>query len=201
MAAPRNTRNRVSPEVYRRRRIIVLAIVALLLWGVIAGVSAVVGWVGSIFNPTPSSSPSQTVAEGQPCATGDVQIVANVGNADGGDIESFATGQNPYLWFKITNIGTVSCTFDAGPAVQFFEIKSGSDLIWDSHNCDRTGLQSQVLTLKPGEPQASPPVAWLRVRSSSSGCGEGQTPVDPGAYTLVAEVNGVLSDKNQFLLN
>ena len=201
MAAPRNNRNRVSPEIYRRRRIVVLVIVALLLWGVIAGVSAVVGWVGSIFNPTPSASPSQTVAEGQPCASGDVQIVANVGNADGGDIESFATGQNPYLWFKITNIGTVSCTFDAGPAVQFFEIKSGSDLIWDSHNCDRSGLQSQVLTLNPGEPQASPPVAWLRVRSSSSGCGEGQTPVDPGAYTLVAEVNGVLSDKNQFLLN
>ena len=201
MAAPgRNSRN-LSPQIYRRRRIVVLVIVALLLWGIIAGVSAVFGWIGSMFNPSPSASPSQTVAEGQPCASGDVQVVANVGNADGGDIESFATGQNPYLWFKITNIGSVSCTFDAGPAVQFFEIKSGNDLIWDSHNCDRSGLQSQVLTLAPGEPQASPPVAWLRVRSSSTGCGEGQVPVDPGAYTVVAEVNGVLSDKNQFLLN
>ncbi|MEY4647718.1 MAG: hypothetical protein RL009_134 [Actinomycetota bacterium] len=201
MAAPRRNSRNLSPQIYRRRRIVVLVIVGLLLWGIIAGVSAVFGWVGSMLNPTPSASPSQTVTEGQPCASGDVQVVANVGNAEGGDIEAFATGQNPYLWFKITNIGTVSCTFDAGPAVQFFEIKSGNDLIWDSHNCDRTGLDSQVLTLEPGAPQASPPVAWLRVRSSSTGCGVGQEPVNPGAYTLVAEVNGVLSDKNQFLLN
>lgn len=204
MPAPRNNNQRnqqLHPGVYRRRRIILLVLVALILWGLISGVMAFVGMVSSWFGGTPSASPSQTVATGQPCAVGDVRVDAMVGNADGTEAESFATGKNPNIWFKLTNIGSVSCTFEAGPAVQFFTIKSGSDLIWDSHNCDRTGLQTSTVTLEPGVPLESPPSAWYRVRSSANGCGADQTPVDAGAYTLVASVNGVISETNQFLIN
>jgi hypothetical protein len=204
MPAPRNSNQRnqqLHPGVYRRRRIVVLIIVALILWALISGVMAVVGMVSSWFGGTPSATPSQTIAEGQPCAVGDVRVDALVGNADATEAESFATGKNPNIWFRLTNVGNVSCTFDAGPAVQFFTIKSGSDLIWDSHNCSRADLQSQVLTLEPGTPVESPPSAWYRVRSSATGCGAEQTPVDAGAYTLVATVNGVISDTNQFLIN
>ncbi|MFM5904052.1 MAG: hypothetical protein ACKOOD_03085 [Microbacteriaceae bacterium] len=206
MPAPRNNphqrRQPLDPAIYRRRRIILLVIVGLLLWGLISGVMAVVGMVSSWFgggNPQPSAS--QTVAAGQPCAVGEVRVDAVVGNADGTEAESFATGKNPNLWFKLTNVGSVSCTFDAGPAVQFFTIKSGNDQIWDSHNCDRAGLQSSVITLEPGVPQQSAPSPWFRVRSSDTGCGADQTPVDAGAYNLVATVNGVISEGNQFLIN
>ena len=103
------------------------------------------------------------------------------------------------ILFNVSNDGVLG--FWGGPAVQFYTIKSGSDLVWDSHNCSRADLQSQVLTLEPGTPVESPPSPWLRVRSSSSGCGLEQTPVGAGAYTLVASVNGVISDTNQFLIN
>ena len=100
MPAPRNSNQRnqqLHPGVYRRRRIVLLIVVALILWALISGVMAVVGMVSSWFGGTPS--------------------------------------------------------------------------------------------------------AWYRVRSSSTGCGADQTPVDAGAYTLVATVNGVISDTNQFLIN
>jgi hypothetical protein len=109
-------------------------------------------------------------------------------------------GDNPYLWFRLTNSGPVACSFNAGPAVQFFTIKSGNDQIWTSRECDRTGLQNQDVTLEPGKPVESPTNSWLRVRSSNSGCGADQAPVDAGAYNLTVEVNGVLSQPNQFLL-
>jgi hypothetical protein len=124
-----NSRNQqLHPGVYRRRRIVLLIIVALILWALISGVMAVVGMVSSWFGGTPSATPSQTISEGQPCAVGDVRVDALVGNADATEAESFATGKNPNIWFRLTNVGSVSCTFDAGPAVQFFTIKSGSDL-------------------------------------------------------------------------
>jgi hypothetical protein len=56
------------------------------------------------------------------------------------------------------------------------------------------------VTLQPGEPVKSTPSEWVRVRSSTNGCGAGQVIVDAGAYNITAKVNGVLSQPNQFLL-
>jgi hypothetical protein len=198
-----NSRNQqLHPGVYRRRRIVLLIIVALILWALISGLMAVVGMVSSWFGGTPSAAPSQTIAEGQPCAVGDVRVDALVGNADATEAESFPTGKNPYIWFRLTNVGSVACTFDAGPAVQFFTIKSGNDLVYKSQDCtNRAGLQSQVITLEPGTPVENPPSPWVRVRSSSTGCDATQVPVSAGAYSLFATVNGVISDTNQFLIN
>jgi hypothetical protein len=194
--APRNRQQRPTPNVYRNRRIAALIIVALLLWGIVSGVMWVAGEIGKIF--TPATAP--TISAGQPCASGDVVVEAIVGSSDKVASESFAMGSNPYLWFQLTNIGSVDCTFNAGEAVQFFTIKSGNDLIWTSRECDRTGLTDNVITLSPNAPVSSAASAWLRVRSSSSGCGADQSPVDAGAYNLTVEVGGVLSETNQFLL-
>jgi hypothetical protein len=106
------------------------------------------------------------------------------------------------MTFTIKNVGTVTCTFNAGPAVQFFTIRSGNDLIWSSKDCLRKGLEDNFVSLEPGQSQVRNPTPWDRVRSSSTGCNaESEIPVAPGAYNLTAEVNGVLSDGNQFLLN
>jgi hypothetical protein len=173
-----------------------LAIVGLLIWGVIAGVGAVVNWVGGFFG----AGPSQTAAPSGECAAGKVVVEAYVGDAAGTPNESFAMSENPYVWLSLTNIGTTACTFSAGPDVQFFTIKSGSDLIWQSSDCDRVGLPSQEVTLQPNVALKTTPSEWLRVRSSSKGCGAGQMIVDAGAYNLTATVNGVISQPNQFLL-
>ena len=193
---PRNRQQRPTPSVYRNRRIAALIIVALLLWGIVSGVMWVVGAIGSMF--APATAP--TISAGQPCASGDVVVEAIVGSSDKVASESFAMGSNPFLWYQLTNIGSVDCTFNAGAAVQFYTIKSGNDLIWTSRECDRTGLTDAIVTLKPNVPLSSSPSAWLRVRSSSSGCGADQSPVDAGAYNLTVEVGGVLSQTNQFLL-
>jgi hypothetical protein len=202
MSAPRRTPpKRLSPQIYRRRRIVAIAGVVLVGWAIISLVSAIVGAIGSAFSgPTPSVAP--TNVEGQQCASGDIMATAVVGRKDGSEAESFATGEQPYMWFTIKNVGTVTCTFNAGPAVQFFTIRSGDDLIWTSRDCARAGLIDQVVSLEPGESMSNPTSVWERVRSSSTGCNaETQVPVTPGAYKLTVEVNGVISDTNQFLLN
>ncbi len=188
---------RAKPRsVYVRRQIIGLAIVALLIWGVVAGIGAVVGWVGGLFG----AGPAQTAAPSGECAAGKVVVEAFVGDANATPNESFSMSENPYVWLSLTNIGTTACNFSAGPDVQFFTIKSGSDLIWQSSDCDRVGLQSQQVTLQPNVALTTAPSEWLRVRSSTKGCGAGQLLVDAGAYNLTATVNGVLSQPNQFLL-
>ena len=197
---PPSRRAQVSRKVIRRRRIVVLVVlvtfIALVVWGVTAIVNIVAGWFGM----GPSSSAGPTNAVGQVCASGDVSVEAHVGDANHNELDAFAIGDNPYLWFSVTNIGSVPCTFDVGAAVQFYTIKSGSDMIWTSRECDRTGLSNQVITLEPNVAQESMPSEWMRVRSSSSGCGSDQTAVDAGAYNVSVEVNGVLSQSNQFLL-
>ncbi len=199
MPAPQRPGQPLPPHIYRRRRIVALVLAALVIWGLIWAVTSVVSFVGGIFNPQPSAAPTQ--AAGQPCAAGSVVAEAMVGNADGTEAESFTASNHPYIWLKITNTSSVACTFNAGPAVQFFTIKSGNDLIWDSHNCDRAGLQDQNVTLEPNVPQSTSPSEWLEVRSSSSGCGSDQAPVSTGAYNLTVTVNGVISGANQFLIN
>lgn len=177
------------------RRLIALGLLVAIIWGVIAGVGALIGFVGSLF------SPSTTITAGAPCAPGTVSVTAIVGDAAGEKL-SFESAERPQLWFRITNNGTVACKFNAGARVQFFKITSGDELIWTSRDCPRAGLDDLEVTLKPGESKESGKNDWYRVRSSSSGCGDGQVPVDAGAYKLYAEVNGVLSDNlEQFLLN
>ena len=202
MAAPRRTpQKRLSPQIYRRRRIVALAAVVLVLWAIISLISAVIGAIGAAFSgPTPSTAP--TNVEGQACAPGDILATAIVGHEDGTEAESFATAEEPFIWFTIKNVGTVTCTFNAGPAVQFFTVRSGNELIWSSKDCLRKGLEDNYISLEPGQSQVRNPTPWERVRSSSTGCNaETEIPVTPGAYNLTVEVNGVLSDGNQFLLN
>ena len=182
-----------SPLVFFFRRIFVLGVLALLIWGVIA----LFGWVGGLFN----QKPSNIVTAGQECAPGTVSVNAVIGDGTTEQL-SFDAGVNPYLWFTLTNNGTVACKFNGGPRVTFFTIKSGEEQIWSSRECDRGGLVDKWVTLQSNQVLVWPANDWLRVHSSSTGCGAGQDPVLPGAYALTAEVNGVISGNyEQFLLN
>ena len=182
-----------SPLVFFFRRVFVLGILALLIWGVVA----LFGLVGGLFN----HKPSNTLTAGTECAPGTVAVNAVIGDGTTEQL-SFAKGVNPYLWFTLTNTGTVACKFNGGPRVTFFTIKSGTEQIWSSRECNRAGLVDKWVTLQPNQSLTWTANDWLRVHSSSSGCGEGQTPVLPGAYALTAEVNGVISGNyEQFLLN
>jgi hypothetical protein len=175
-------RSRLSPQVIRRRRIALLLVVALLGWGIWAGVSAVVGMF------TGGKANAQVTA----CAPGVVSVTAYAGDGVK-HLDVFDANTNPMIWFSIVNNGKVSCTFNTGAAVQFFRIKTGDQVVWTSEQCDRKGLKDDQTELKPGKPMNSPAGEWKRVYSSGGGCGEGQAPALPGSYSLSAEVNKVVS--------
>lgn len=194
-------RNRLSPEVYRRRRIaaaVILALIIALIW---AGVGSFVGWISGGNQPNPDGV---AISAGDPCPAGTVFVEAVVGNQAGENLLSFAAEETPYIWFTLTNTNSVDCLFNAGPKVQYFSILSGEQLIWSSKDCDRTGLEDTNITLKADETIASTPQPWEKVFSSSSGCGADQAPVVTGgaSYHLKVEVNGELSkNTQQFVLN
>lgn len=171
-----------APHIIRRRRIALLVVLALLVWGIWAGISAIAGMFPSGAKATQISA----------CAPGVVSVAAVAGDGEKHQ-DVFPNGVKPYIWFTLVNNGKVSCKFNAGPAVQFFRIKTGEQVIWTSEQCDRKGLKDAEVVLKPGKPQSSPPGQWFRVYSSGGGCGEGQAPAFVGTYTLTAEVNKIVS--------
>lgn len=197
MASPR--RFQPTPQQFRRRRIAVLVILALLGWGIYS----VVGWVGSFF--TAGASPQHSTQQaGAECAPNSIVVKAFVGDGTSPQ-SSFQAGTNPYLWFSITNTSSAECTFSAGSDVSRFKITSGSETIWDQKQCLNTNYTSTVVTLKAGETLSSTPMVWERVRSSDTGC-QAATEVAAEAggssYHLVATVNGVVSTEDvQFILN
>ena len=200
---------RPSPEVFRRRRIavaILLAVVVGLVW---AGVSAISSWLGgsntaSVELPEGMAESSVVVESGEPCPPGTVVVEAQVGNSSGQNQSAFAAEETPYIWFTLTNTNSVDCTFNAGSKAQFFTIQSGDQDIWSSAQCSRDGLEDSNMILPVGETVASPPSPWEKVFSSDSGCGADQAPVTTGgaSYHLKVDVSGELSTNDQqFVLN
>lgn len=209
MSTPRNSRrpNRPSPEVYRRRRIIALVLVAAIVIFVWWGVASIVNGISNLVNP-PKDVTSTTVptADGAACAPGAIEITAFVANKDGADSASFDPGTMPYFGYKITNTSTVDCTFDVGAATTFYTVTSGSETIWRTKDCtDRTTLTAYIATLKAGETKTSNLDQWPKVKSTEGiGCDATQEAVitEGASYKLQAEVGGVISSNTvQFLLN
>jgi hypothetical protein len=195
----------LSPAVYRRRRIAVTLVLAVLVGLVWAGVNAAGSWFAASPAPEEVALPegvnesSVVVESGQPCPPGTVSVMAQVGDSSGSLMNRFSADQTPHIWFTITNTNSVDCTFNSGPKVQYFTIKSGDQLIWTSRNCVREDLQDENRVLLAGETQKSFPSPWVKVFSSETGCGEGEAPVvtNGASYHVEAEVNGELSSNDQ----
>lgn len=180
---------------YRNRRIAGLVVLALLIWGIWSAISA----IGSIF-----ASPNAAKA-GEACAAGAVQIDAHVGDGSK-ELTQFYSGDTVKIWYSVTNIGNVSCTFNLGTKVTFFKVTSGAETIWDSRQCDRSADADYVVTLEPAVTVTSDAGTWEKVSSSASGCNlsSGQLAATAGgaSYHLTASVNSVVSSNNpQFSLN
>lgn len=211
MSNPRNDpRNRQRPaprskSVYLRRRIIaavVVVVIVALIWSLVA---AVVGWVQGIFggntDVNPATSGTAAVAA---CDPKNILLEPLVGTKSGDEQAAFDNGINPFFGYQVTNVGAKDCTFDVGGKDTYYTVTSGSETIWSSADCDRTGLLSSSITLKPSTPIKSPMSDWYRVKSSSTGCGADQSPVvaKGASYHLTVEVGGVSSkETSQFILN
>lgn len=192
-------------QIFARRRalaLIVFALVTALIWGV-SGLFA--GSGDPIAQPSESATQdSAPVLELAECAPGVVVVEAFVGTEAGEERNSYAAATNPAIWYSATNTGITDCLFNVGARVTFFTITSGEETYWSSRDCDRSGLVDSTVILKANEPLMATPSAWLKVRSSSEGCGEGQPSVPTGgaSFFIKAEVNGVISQNSQqFILN
>ena len=191
-----------SPLELLIRRLVFLAVVIGLIWALIAGVMSFFGWVGSIFNP----NQSPTIVAGAECQSQQLSIEAHVGTEQGQEQLSFNPGDTPYLWFSVTNIGGVECKFNVGSDVTFYKITSGTDVVWNSKDCNTERYAAPEVVLLPNKELVAPAGAWGRVRSGNAGCslddGLPAVPADGASYVLEADVNGILStNKPQFVLN
>ena len=188
----------LPPEIYRRRRIALLVIIGLLVWAGF-GISNLVSGGSRTTNPSASASAGGITT----CDPKNLEVQAFIGDGKAPK-SAFAAGENPQIWWNITNLGTTACTFNVGSKVQFYTITSGNETIWSSADCDRSQDIDYPMTLQPGAQQQSSASGWDRVYSSSSGCGAEQNPVPGGgaSYHLSVKINGVESAQDvQFLLN
>lgn len=185
--------------VFLVRRLILLGILSLIIWGLVA----LVGAIGSALFGGSSSANGATIPDNEKCALGTISVTALVTDGSAEQAQ-FDQGMNPHLGFKISNNGSTACKWDVGTLMQKFSIKSGEEIIWNNQDCDRSNDESKVISLKPGETVASNTSStdWLRVYSSETGCGEGQMPVAGGGalYKLTVTIAGVISPETEFTL-
>ena len=200
-------------KVFRRRRIIVLVVLALLIWGIWAGVSAAVSAISGALGLAPTPGASGVSANGNnaaatpgvptACKSGTVGVQAFIGD---GKVPKnvFGAKANPFIWFNLTNNSGVACTVNAGTNQQAYKITSGNELIWTSRDCvPFNGTDAEIL-LQPGETKTSAASYWEKVHSSTNGCGaKTESPVVTGgaSYHLVITVDGNTSNDVQFILN
>jgi hypothetical protein len=195
--------SRPARNVYRKRRIIALVVLAVavgLVWSLVA---AAVGFVQGIFNGNPAASGTGVVTESA-CDINQITLVPLVVDSSGANQSAFDSGINPFFGYSITNNSDKECIFDLGVKETYFKVTSGEETIWNSVDCDRTGLTTAASNLKAGETKTSAFSDWFRVKSSSSGCGAEQEPVTAGgaSYHLSVEVGGAISKQTtQFVLN
>ncbi len=198
-------RNPVGPQprrVYWRRRLLVLLggiaviVIIVLIVGRPGGTPAPTPPPTSSKSPTTSPSGASTNAAGSTaCDPAKVTVTAMT------DSNSYAAGVNPVLSFALKSSETTACTFLAGSDVQQFKVTSGSELIWNSKDC-QTAPVAATVTLQPFIPMQGASLPWDRTRSATDTCNTARTPVTAGgaSYHLQVIVSGVTSTSPQFLL-
>ncbi len=174
MSTNRTPDGRLSPAVYRRRRLVVLlgliaVIVAIVLIIVRPGsssgeeqpkdASSKSASKGSGEASDPSAPPTvipteSTAVDGDPCKPAQVLVEAVT------DKTEYAAGENPNLSVTITNTGKNVCVLNAGTAAQVFTIKSGEEQYWTSTDCAVDPVDAEV-ALAPAMPvSSSVPIIW-----------------------------------------
>lgn len=194
-------RTPVGPQpssVYWRRRIVVgLAVLAviviiLLIFFQPKGAPPVTA-PNETEAPAASSSPQDPQ---EPCAPGVVEITADT------DKSSYNAGENPQITLTATNEGAIACTINAGTSQQEYLITSGSELYWNSTDC-QAEADDALVVLEPNEPKSTDPISWDRTRSSPTTCEGARTPVPAGgaSYHLNVNLGDLTSNDVQFILN
>ncbi|MGO1183520.1 MAG: hypothetical protein ACTHZ5_10250 [Micrococcaceae bacterium] len=222
-----STHRPLSPEVYRRRRLVVgvaalvllALIVALVFWVVslVRGLSADEPGAGPETGaPSAEASPSadESEASGEPTASGDPGESDASGEASAEDLEGTCTeeqltvaassdateygpDENPIFELSITNDGDEPCDTNVGTNQQVFTVTSGSDRIFATTDCQVDGTD-QMMTLEPGQTETSR-FEWDKVRTQP-GCDRSENPLGAGTYRITVAMGAISSEPQSFSL-
>ena len=202
---------RVSPAVYRRRRLVaLLALIAIVTAVVLiivrpgqatpaptaTPVAEAKKTVAPVASETPTPTPTVDVSDYKECSTKNLEVMPVL------DAVDYQAGVLPNLSLTIQNTGKTACFYNVGTATQELTITSGAETYWVSTDC-QSEKSDTVAILEPGVVYPSAPIAWERQRSAPDTCGGDREVVPAGgaSYYLTAKVGGVSSKSSaQFLL-
>ncbi|MET1133953.1 MAG: hypothetical protein ABWX60_11080 [Aeromicrobium sp.] len=183
---------RVGRDVYWRRRLLVLAAVLAIVWGVVQ----LVGLTRdddakdtASAEPTPTSSAASTApataaptdqvavaieTDAKPCEADNMRIVPSVaaGQFAGGPVR---------IDLMLTALDGAACTFRPSASELLAVVDTQRAPIYDSSVC-RTAFFDEAVAVPAGWSTVAP-VEW-NGRGSGSGCGSSEGFAPPGTYTL-----------------
>lgn len=202
---------RVSPAVYRRRRLVaLLALVAILTAVVLifvrpgqatptpteTAVAEPKKTVAPAASETPAPTPTVDVSSYKECSVKNLEVMPVLDSVD------YQAGVLPNLSLTIQNTGKTACFYNVGTSAQELTITSGAETYWVSTDC-QSEKSDTVAILEPGVVYPSAPISWDRQRSAPDTCGGDREVVPAGgaSYYLTTKVGGVGSKSSaQFLL-
>ena len=201
---------RVSPAVYRRRRLVaLLALIAVVTAVVLIFVrpgqatpvptetaAAPVKTTAPVASATPTPTPTVDVSSYKECSVKNLEVMPVLDSVD------YQAGVLPNLSLTIQNTGKTACYYNVGTSAQELTITSGAETYWVSTDC-QSEKSDTVAILEPGVVYPSAPIVWERQRSSPDTCGGEREVVPAGgaSYYLTTKVGGVSSKSSaQFLL-
>jgi hypothetical protein len=191
------SQRRLPAGIYWRRRLLLLALVIAVVWGVLQ----VTGGDDDAKSPAATPSPSSTMTT-KPSASPttppvpdttvdgpvDVALVGGTAPCDPEKVRitpSVRPGQltkGPVdIGLVVSSTQTVACTLQPGDADAIAVISANGTAVWDSTVC-KTSLLSAPVQLSPQWSTLST-VQWTG-RGSGSGCTSNQGWAAPGKYTL-----------------
>jgi hypothetical protein len=149
------------------------------------------GTRSAMVSPAASASPRpSSAARALACPDSSLAVTAAT------DAARYLTGVRPVLTMTVRNVGPAPCTRDVGPGARGLTVRSGSDRIWSSDDCEGKGV---VVVTLPAGASRSWTVQWSRVRSHP-GCPSPGPAVRPGTYRLYGALGRIVSAQAVFSL-
>ncbi len=195
--------NPVGPEesstYWRRRAIVLVALLVLLVAGFLVG-RALLGGDDQGATPSPTGSQTPGAGESTPdpaasaggvpaCAESAISVTAAPAAA------STKVGAGMKLTMTIENTGKTACSRDVGAAANELQVTSGSVLVWSSDFCLAPG-EADVAVIDPGQ-QYSSTVDWPGTVVSEE-CPSSPPNAEAGAYKVTGRNGDITSQPVTF---
>ncbi|PKQ27323.1 MAG: hypothetical protein CVT64_02545 [Actinobacteria bacterium HGW-Actinobacteria-4] len=188
------------PEVYWKRRGILLGLIVLVFLVVWFLSTSPSGETDDPSSPAPTTSPapdlttSPVAGASRACGPEDVEFTTVANPRD------FAGGALPNFDVDIEHVGDTPCHLDTASEGTELLIMSGSDRIWSSADCPvDTPINARQFLMQPGAAEEFQ-VTWPRTRSSV-GCNPVSATPLPGTYRATLTIQGIPSAEAVFTLS